>query len=373
VAASAESRLPTPDEPADSFAARLLSLTRESGSPGLAEARALVTARLIRLGFAVEIQPFRCTAAALVPLPLIGSGLGWLALLLTPLLVLPAPPHWLALAVWLAGAASLGLLSAGAAAGHGPAAWAGAPRDDANLIATRGREVRRWVVAHLDTKAQGHSMAGRLVAVWLLVVAAAVLTALSAARLAGAVPLLAVVPTVGLALLAGALANLGRLRGATRGARDNGSGIVAALAAAESTRDPTVGVLITGAEELGLVGARTFAREHTHSLAGVEVVNFDTLDDRGPFWVVSHDAAGDALADREAARLRGLGIPVRRRRLPLGILTDSLALARAGAAAITVARLDWGTLRRIHTPRDTPDDLALRSAEAAGRAVGATN
>jgi hypothetical protein len=60
---------------------------------------------------------------------------------------------------------------------------------------------------------------------------------------------------------------------------------------------------------------------------------------------------------------------VRRRRLPLGILTDSVALARAGAAAITIARLDWHTLRRIHTPRDTPEDLALDTAQRAGRAV----
>jgi hypothetical protein len=373
VAASAASRPPTPERAGDPVAARLLGLTREAGSPGLAQARALVAARLTDLGFAVEVQPFRCTAAALVPVPLIGAGLGWLALLLAPLLVLPLSQPWLALALWLAGAASLGLLAAGAATGRGPAAWAGPAHEDANLIATRGRVVRRWIVAHLDTKAQGHSMAGRLVALWLMIAAVAALTALAAARLAAPVPLLAAAAGAGLAVLAGALAGRGRLRGATQGARDNGSGVVAALAAAQATRDPEVGVLITGGEELGLVGARLFARERAGALAGVEVVNFDTIDDRGPLWVVSHDPRGDALAAREAARLSALGIPVRRRRLPLGILTDSLALARAGASAITVARLDWATLRRMHTPRDTPDDLALATAERAGRTLGAAN
>ncbi len=328
-----------------------------------------MAARLTDLGFAVEVQPFRCTGAALVPLPLAGAGLGWLALVLFPLLVLPTPPPWLALTLWLTGAASVALLGAGAAAGHGPAAWRGPLREDANLIATRSPVVHRWIVAHLDTKAQGHSMAGRLGAVWLMVCAALALTALAAVRLAEPLPIPVAALTAGLAVAAGTLARRGRLRGATQGARDNGSGVVAALALAEATRDPGIGILITGAEELGLVGARVFARERAPALASADVVNFDTIDDRGPLWVVSHDARGDALAAREAARLGGLGLPVRRRRLPLGILTDSLAIARAGAPAITIARLDRRTLARIHTPADTPDDLALEPAERVGRAL----
>ena len=58
---------------------------------------------------------------------------------------------------------------------------------------------------------------------------------------------------------------------------------------------------------------------------------------------------------------------VRRRRQPLWAFADSQPLARTGAAAITVARLDWATLRRVHTPRDTPDGLAFRTAESVGR------
>ncbi len=328
-----------------------------------------MAARLRELGFEVEIQPFRCTAAALVPLPLLGAGLGWLALVITPLLVLPARPAWLSLALWLAGATSLVLLAAGAAAGHAPAAWVGPARDDANLIATRSAPTRRWLVAHLDTKAQGHSMAGRLVAVWLMLVAAAALTAVAAIRLRRPIPAAAAAPTAALAVVAGTLAARGRLRGATPGARDNASGVIAALAVAEATRDPGVGILITGAEELGLAGARVFARDRRVLLAGAEVINFDTIDDRGPLWVVSHDPRGDALAARMASRLSTLGMAVRRRRLPLGILTDSVALARAGAPAITIARLDWSTLQRIHTAADTFDELELKTAERLGRAV----
>jgi hypothetical protein len=39
--------------------------------------------------------------------------------------------------------------------------------------------------------------------------------------------------------------------------------------------------------------------------------------------------------------------------------------------ALTVGRLTWRTLRRIHTPRDTADDLSLVTAERIGRALGA--
>jgi hypothetical protein len=370
VAASGASRPPTPERSGSAaLADRLLALTRESGSPGLNEARALVAARLEGLGYRVETQPFRCTAAALVPLPLAGAGLGWLALALAPLLALSAPPPWLPLAVWAVGALSLALVALGAAGGHGPAAWAGPLRDDANLIATRSPDVRRWIVAHLDTKAQGHSMAGRLVAVWLMVAAVLALTALCLLRLGGPLPAWAAGTAAAMGVLAGALAARGRLEGATPGARDNGTGVLAALAAAERLRDPTVGVLITGAEELGLVGARLLVRDRRALLTGAEVVNFDTLDDRGPLWVVHHDARGRALAEREAARLAALGYVVRRRQLPLGILTDSLAFARMGVPAITIARLDWRTLRTIHTPADHPTGLSLATAERLGAAL----
>jgi Iap family predicted aminopeptidase len=58
------------------------------------------------------------------------------------------------------------------------------------------------------------------------------------------------------------------------------------------------------------------------------------------------------------------------RRLPVGILTDSLPFARAGVPAITIGRLTWRTLRTIHTPRDTADGLSLETAVRIGRALG---
>jgi hypothetical protein len=99
------------------------------------------------------------------------------------------------------------------------------------------------------------------------------------------------------------------------------------------------------------------------------VINLDTIDDTGDLFVVSHDARGTAAALTVAAGLGGIGLPVRTRRLPLGILVDSVPLARAGARAVTIGRLTWRTLRIIHTPADVPENLSLEAAERVGRAL----
>jgi hypothetical protein len=349
---------------------QVLALPREAGTPGAERARELVAAHLTALGYQVRLQRFGFLPSALLGFPTFGAGLGGLGLLLLPLLVFPGVPGWGALLVWLAGIGAVAALSLGV--GLGWVAPGGGRREDANLIATRGDlPVRRWLVAHLDTKAQAQSMAGRLVAVWLIGVAVAGLTALTVLRLWAVVPLGAGAAGVLLALTASVLAGRGRLCGESRGARDNGSGLVAVLAAAERLAHDDTGILITGAEEFGLVGARVFAQLEPELLRVATVVNLDTLDDEGDLYLVSHDRRGETLASTEASRFTGLGPKVRLRRLPPGILVDSVPLARSGAAAITIGRLTWRTLRVIHTPNDTADTMSLHTAREVGRALAA--
>ena len=347
---------------------RALALPREAGSAEAAEARALIGGELVRLGYDVETQRFAFSPRSLNAFPLAGAGLGWLAILEIPLLLLPSLPRWTALVIWIGGLA--GLLAVAAGTGLG---WGGKveSREDATLIATRGVPVRRWIVAHTDTKAQGHSMAGRLVAVWVVGATIVLLTVLSLLRLGGTLTVGPVAAAAAAALVAGVLAGRGRLRGSTTGARDNGSGLVAALAAAEVSKDPATGILLTGAEEFGLVGARILAAARPELIRGTEVVNFDTLDERGSLSIVSHDDAGRGLAARIAPLLAFPGVAVRQRRLPIGIFVDSYPLARAGACAVTIGRLDWETLRLLHTPRDTAAGLTFETALRVGRALGA--
>jgi len=349
---------------------QVLALPREAGTPAAAAARDLVAAHLEGLGYQIERQRFAFFPGSLNGFPLFGAGLGGLALLLLPLLIGVDVPRWAA-ALLLAG--GLGTLAAAAVGmGLGWLRLGGESREDANLIARRGVvPVRRWIVAHLDSKAQAQSMAGRLVAVWVIGLAGAGLVALAAARAWGPVPLPAAGAGAALAVLSGALAGRGRLRGTSAGARDNGTGVTAALAAAERLRDAGTGVLITGSEEFGLVGARVFVAHAGDLLRGAEVVNLDTIDQEGQLALVSHDGRGAALASREAPRLAAAGLGGRPRRLPFGILTDSLPFARAGVPAITIGRLTWRTLRTIHTPRDTAEGLSLETAERVGQALAA--
>jgi hypothetical protein len=318
------------------------------------------------LGYNVVSQNFTFAPSSLRAFPVFGAGLGGLALALLPVLVSEGVRSWAAIVIWAIGLAALAVVAAGVGLG-----WVQSGqglRYDANLIATRGDgQPARWIVAHLDTKAQVHSMAGRLVAVWIIGLAIVALTAASLIRLQGALTLpLASLPA-GLALIAGFLAGRGRLRGYSLGARDNGTGIIAALAAAAAAPDARLGILITGAEEFGLVGARVFAKLNPSS-PDTQYVNVDTVDQEGKLYLVSHNARGERLARALEPSLSQLAVPVQRRRLPLGILVDSAPLARDGSA-ITVGRLTWRTLRCIHTPADTPDGLSFHIAEQVGKAI----
>jgi len=347
------------------IALQVLALPREAGTPEAAEARRLVAAYLTGLGYNVVWQSFTFAPSSLRAFPIFGAGLGGLALVLFPFLVSGSLPPWAAAAMWTTGLLALAIVATGV--GLGWVHLGEGLREDANLIATRGQSSpRRWVVAHLDSKAQGQSMAGRLVAVWVVGLAIVALTALALGRIGG--PLSPALAGTGaaMAVLAGFLAGRGRLRGRSQGARDNGTGVVAALAAAAAPNS-SVGILITGAEEFGLVGARVFAKLST-ALTDTEFVNVDTVDQEGTLYLVSHDAGGERLARVVEPQLLAIGLPMRRRRLPLGIFVDSAPLARV-APAMTIGRLTWRTLRCIHTEADTPDGLSFRAAEQVGKAI----
>jgi Peptidase family M28 len=317
----------------------------------------------------VREQPFGFQPGALNALPILGAGLGWLTLLSLPLLLWPAVPRLAALVVWLIGAAALAAFGWGV--GIGVPVPGAERREEANLIAVRPQaNVTRWIVAHLDTKAQGHSLAGRLVAVWLLICAGLGLTTLALWRATSgaALPVFPVAAVAAVSLAAGALSGRGRLKGLSPGARDNGSGVLAALEAASLVTDPATGFVFTGAEEFGLVGARIFCRGGG-SLGDAEVLNLDTLCDAGALYLLAHDRRGRALGASLAPVLGGIAPRTVVRRLPLGILVDSLPFARAGARAITISRLARRDLRVIHTPADAADGEPFHTPIQVARAI----
>ena len=333
----------------------------------------LVAEHLEALGYRVSVSASPSTVQLSTRFPLFGAGLGGLALLLFPLLMRAGLPGWAALA------------GARRAARRCSACW---PWRRARLAPARrrgargrqpDRDARQCAGAPLDRRPPRHQGAGAV-----------------DGRTAGG----------GLGGRPGGRRADGAGAGAARGHRcryrspaaaDGGSrcspgrwpgggGCAAVSRGARqrerrcSPRSPRpktrrcrrIGILITGAEEFGLVGARVFAASAREELREAEVVNLDTIDDEGELCCRQpRRRAAPRSRGAELARLAASGLGARLRRLPVGILVDSLPLARAGVPRRSrSAGSTWRTLRDASTPRGTrPDGLVARDRRAVGRAA----
>ncbi len=335
---------------------------RPAGSPAEARARGYCAGKLRELGFSIHEQAFLYSA---VPGRLATPGTGVIAIAL-----LAAAAHEGAegrpagaLAILAAGAAVLGattlwLIRRGVLA---LPLWR---RSGVNLVAVRGEAVRVWVVAHLDSKSQPIPIAVRgvaisaMLAIWVGAAALALLEWVWQ-------PIGGVWAGVAsLGVLAGLPIVASVVGSRSSGAVDNASGVAAALTVAELVpRDRPLGVLLTGAEELGLAGSRAWVR---HARGGIDgqggsvqpgvAINLDGLDDYGPVRITySGLAAPRRLVQAIYAAAIEERIPALVRRLPPGVLVDSIPFAEMGWSAVTLSKGGWATIRRVHTPAD---DLA---------------
>ena len=243
-----------------------------------------------------------------------------------------------------------------------------------NLVASRGAGERRvWLVAHVDSKSQPVPSAVRVAGVTLLAAALVVTVVGLLLTLAGSMS--RTLEWVGItAGVVGALPVMASVVGSrSDGAVDNASGVAAVLAAAGLVSPGTaIGVLLPSGEELGLAGARAWARQRSSGVA----LNCDGVDDGGTLVIMYNQSAPSRLvaAVQDAAHAAHAA-GVRTRRMPLGLLTDSTALALAGWEAVTVSHGSLATLGRVHSSSDSLDHLRGTSigmvADVLARAVEA--
>jgi hypothetical protein len=214
-----------------------------------------------------------------------------------------------------------------------------------NLVARRGVP-EMWLVAHLDSKSQPIPIGMRASAITACIALWIAATVLAIAQLFGAAPEKLWYLTTGLGLLA-AVPVIASIVGArSPGALDDASGVATVLRTAELLPMHTaLGVLLTSAEELGLAGARAWAREAEPASA----INIDGIDDTARIRLVYSGRKPRALLDQLGERWPAAS------RLPPGLLMDGVALADAGWKVVNVSKGSWRTVGRIHTPRD---DLA---------------
>jgi hypothetical protein len=210
-------------------------------------------------------------------------------------------------------------------------------RRGVNLEARRGAsDPHLWLVAHVDSKSQPIPLLVRAASIVLVAIAwiGALLWTMDFLYVAivGSLPVIASI-----------------VRRNSAGAVDNASGVATVLAATTLLPpDRQFGVLITDAEELGLAGARAWCNEHSPSIA----LNCDSVDDTGSLTLMWTRPRSRRLenAFRDTKGLRVIPL------VP-GVLVDSVAFADAGWEAVTLSRGTFHTLRRIHTRRDSLENL----------------
>jgi Peptidase family M28 len=248
-----------------------------------------------------------------------------------------------ALGVLVAGAAILGIF----------AWWLGrwgvldlpfARATSSNLVATRGAPLL-WLVAHLDSKSQPIPIGVRASAIIASIVFWVAATALAIAQLLGVAATWLWIPMTVIGVLAAIPVTASVVGVRSPGALDNASGVATVLRAAELIPSRLgVGILLTSAEELGLAGARAWARTAERALA----FNVDGIDDVGDIRTIYSGALPNELL-MSLPRDSGWPTP---ERIPPGLLLDGVALADAGWHVLTVSKGSWRTVTRIHTPRD---------------------
>lgn len=349
-----------------------IAVPRIAGSEPLRDVETAIGNRLEESGYSVQFQRFKTSPRTLTAVTLFGAACGWVALVLAPFLVIDVS-GWPVMLTGIAALALAFLLAAGIAGGMIPS-----PTSDVaatNIVATgRGRIPRFWLVAHADSKAQRLSLAGRVLAVGALGTGLTLLTMTLIVRAFTPLPWWVAAVSVLITALGGAAVSLGAASNESPGAVDNATGVIAALVAAErlSSRGD-VGVLITGAEEFGMAGARAWvAAARTQG----DFVNFDGLDSCGKYRITSHGWRGSVSRNRSArvaaavaAALAGAGGESARRGLPVGVLVDGVILSSAGMGGVTVSRGEWRTLRVVHTSDDVAGRVEIGSAVMAGEAA----
>ena len=378
--------------------ARAVSRPRRVGSGEDEAVAGEIEARLRGFGYRVERQAFGFSTGvnALISLMLVAGMLlvaaaVWLQwqgtrLAIIPALAVLAPAFLFDRVLRAAGPGSLT-----PEPGEPASLWTalclrlGSRYRSSNLVATRDDapdlvdRPRLYLVAHYDSKSQRVPLVVRIVLSAIAIGGGIAFAALNilALPIPGLAP--AIIPLGIGVLLATFPLTLIDVGNSSPGAVDNGSGIGAVLHLAECLarrRDllDRLGttVLITGAEELAVMGAEAYVRRYATALrqqadaGGLHILNFDGVGVDGELF---YDPRGRTQPGRLANLVQEVGAewrPPLRRFSSRGVLLDHLPFARHGFDAVTLLGIGRATLS-VHTPADAVDKLHVRGFEQAGR------
>jgi hypothetical protein len=361
--------VPSKPSPPDQLLRALAATPRATGSAALQSARQRCATELASIGYVTREQPFDYSSfPGRFGTPL--AGVAAVLVVATAAHVGARGDRYLPLALLAGGAALLALMGRWLSR-RGifelPLGWT----TGVNLEAMRdGDAPALWLCAHLDSKSQPVPTLVRTAGVFLLVAGALAVLTLTMAAAMGAVPARALWGGGALLTLLGGIPVVLSVVGSrSNGALDNASGVATVLAAAREVKDTRgIGVLITDAEELGLAGAHAWAREKR----GMTVLNCDGVDDAGTINVLFTGRPPVAVLHAARTASHQAAIPCRVRRIPLGILMDSVAFADAGLPAVSFSRGSYRSLARVHSAADNLDRLRGTGIEQTATLMAAT-
>jgi hypothetical protein len=171
------------------------------------------------------------------------------------------------------------------------------------------------------------------------------------------------------------------------GANDNASGVatvveLAAAYAAEPLASTRLAVLLTGAEEAGLLGMQAYLRENDTSgwlflnvdgVAAPATLRYLPAEGVGRTWPA--DPKLVALCEQLRSRRPELGLEPAD--APLGLTYDATAVLARGGRALTLAAGDAGRIPNYHQPTDTTANADVgtleRAAECARELIAAVD
>lgn len=160
-------------------------------------------------------------------------------------------------------------------------------------------------------------------------------------------------------------------KGYTNGASDNATGVAAALKTAESLKtqlkNTEIEVVLTNAEEVGMVGAYYYLKEKFDKARLNYLINFDTLGN-GQLKLITQTGSLTLIEyDNEITKTATSLVKTDRRFQNVTAESwhtadfDSAWFVRAGIPCVTLAALDKnGLMPNIHRPEDTLDHVDTR-------------
>lgn len=160
--------------------------------------------------------------------------------------------------------------------------------------------------------------------------------------------------------------------GYSNGASDNATGVAAAISTFQSVQQQklnniAVDVLLTGAEEVGMIGAKEFYEKHKNDLQDTYVLNFDTLGS-GSLKIITE--TGSFTSIKYDNPLSELSQKIVKERAEFSHIKtgawhtadfDSVWFNRAGIPTLTLAALDEnGRMPNIHRETDMLSNVDLK-------------